>query len=80
MEALGLAHPSYKLGTLDKSSPTFVRGFRHKSSPTFVILDKIKREARLWMLAGAKCLGDFIPEEYFCIFYPTVLSCMLLLN
>jgi hypothetical protein len=40
-----------------------VRVFRHKLSPTFIILDKIKCEARLWVLAGAKRLGDMMPEE-----------------
>jgi hypothetical protein len=39
------------------------RVFRHKLSPTFVILDKIKCEARLWVLAGAKRLGELIPGE-----------------
>jgi hypothetical protein len=28
-----------------------------------VILDKIKKEARLWVLAGAKRLGDLMPGE-----------------
>jgi hypothetical protein len=28
------------------------RIFRRKLSPTFIILDKIKYEARLWVLAG----------------------------
>jgi hypothetical protein len=37
------------------------RIFRKKLSPTFVILDKIKCEARLWVLAGAKRLGKMIP-------------------
>jgi hypothetical protein len=37
--------------------------FRHKSSPSFVIFDSIKYEARLWVLAGAKRLGDLMPEE-----------------
>jgi hypothetical protein len=39
------------------------RVFRHKLSPTFVILDKIKGEARLWVLAGAKGLGNLMPGE-----------------
>jgi hypothetical protein len=39
------------------------RIFRRKLSPTFVILDKIKCEARLWVLAGAKWLGDLMPGE-----------------
>jgi hypothetical protein len=37
--------------------------FRKKLSPTFVILEKIKCEARLWVLAGAKRLGIIIPGE-----------------
>jgi hypothetical protein len=39
------------------------RVFRNKSAPTFVILDKIKCEARLWVLAGAKNLGSIMPGE-----------------
>jgi hypothetical protein len=39
------------------------RIFRRKLSPTFVILDKIKCEAKLWVLAGARRLGDLIPGE-----------------
>jgi hypothetical protein len=37
------------------------RVFRKKLSPTFVILDKIKSEDRLWVLAGAKRLDDLLP-------------------
>jgi hypothetical protein len=39
------------------------RVFRNKSSPAFVILEKIKGEARLWVLAGAKCLGELLSGE-----------------
>jgi hypothetical protein len=39
------------------------RVFRHKSSPSFAILDKIKCEARLWVLVGAKRLGDLMLRE-----------------
>jgi hypothetical protein len=39
------------------------RAFRKKLSPTFVILEKIKCEARLWVLAGAKRLGIIMPGE-----------------
>jgi hypothetical protein len=39
------------------------RVFEHKLSPFFVILDKIKCEARLWVVAGAKRLGDMMPGE-----------------
>jgi hypothetical protein len=39
------------------------RVFRKKLSPTFVILEKIKCEARLWVLAGAKRLGIIMPGE-----------------
>jgi hypothetical protein len=38
------------------------RIFHHKLTP-FVIVDKIKSKARLWVLAGAKKLSDFMPEE-----------------
>jgi hypothetical protein len=39
------------------------RVFRNKQSPSFVILDRIKTEARLWVLAGAKKLGSIMPGE-----------------
>jgi hypothetical protein len=39
------------------------RVFRNKSSPSFVVLDRIKNEARLWVLAGAKKLGSIMPGE-----------------
>jgi hypothetical protein len=39
-----------------------VRIFLHKASPTFIILDKIKCEAKLWVLAGAKDLGFFFEK------------------
>jgi hypothetical protein len=42
----------------------FAKSFRHKKlSPSFVILDKIKCEARLWVLAGARRFGDLMPGE-----------------
>jgi hypothetical protein len=39
------------------------RVFRKKLPPSFVILDKIKCEARFWVIAGARRLGDLIPVE-----------------
>jgi hypothetical protein len=39
------------------------RVFRNKLSPSFVIFELIKAEARLWVLAGAKRLGDLMPGE-----------------
>jgi hypothetical protein len=39
------------------------RVFRNKSSPAFVIVEKIKGEARLWVIAGAKCLDELLPKE-----------------
>jgi hypothetical protein len=39
------------------------RFFRNKQSPSFVILDRIKVEARLCVLAGAKKLGSIMPGE-----------------
>jgi hypothetical protein len=39
------------------------RVFHNKLSPSFVLLDKIKNEARLWVLAGAKDLGILMPGE-----------------
>jgi hypothetical protein len=37
--------------------------FRHKLSPTILIFDKIKCEARLWVLARAKWLRDVMPGK-----------------
>jgi hypothetical protein len=39
------------------------RVFRNKQSPSFVILDRIKVEARLWVLAEVKKLGSIMPGE-----------------
>jgi hypothetical protein len=39
------------------------RVFCNKHAPPFVILENTKRKARLWVLAGAKRLGDLLPEE-----------------
>jgi hypothetical protein len=39
------------------------RVFRNKFAPPFVVLDKIKTEARLWVLAGAKHLGNLVSGE-----------------
>jgi hypothetical protein len=39
------------------------RIFYHKLVSTFVIVDRIKSEARLWVLAGAKKLDDLMPKE-----------------
>jgi hypothetical protein len=39
------------------------RVFRNKQSPSFVIFHRIKTEERLWVLAGAKKLGNIMPGE-----------------
>jgi hypothetical protein len=39
------------------------RVFRNKQAPSIVILDKVKCEARLWVLAGAKRLEELMPGE-----------------
>jgi hypothetical protein len=39
------------------------RVFKHKLSLTFVILDKIKCEARLWVITGVKRLSELMPGE-----------------
>jgi hypothetical protein len=39
------------------------RVFRKKNAPSMVVLDKVKSEARLWVLAGAKRLGTLMPGE-----------------
>ena len=39
------------------------RVFQNKSAPSLVVVDKVKNEARLWVLVGAKCLGNLIPRE-----------------
>jgi hypothetical protein len=39
------------------------RVFRNKLAPSFDVFDRIKSASKLWVLAGAKCLGDFMPGE-----------------
>jgi hypothetical protein len=39
------------------------RIFRNKHAPAQVVIEKIKTEARLWVLAGAKHLGNIMPGE-----------------
>jgi hypothetical protein len=39
------------------------RVFYNKSAPSFLVLDRIKRVARLWVLAGAKSLVHLISGE-----------------
>ena len=39
------------------------RVFNKKFTPSFIILDKVKKEARLWVIAGAKGLGAIMPGE-----------------
>jgi hypothetical protein len=39
------------------------RVFRNKNAPSIVVLDKVKCEARLWVLAGAKRLCTLMPGE-----------------
>jgi hypothetical protein len=39
------------------------RVFRSKQSPSFVLVDKVKAEACLWVIAGAKKLGYIMPGE-----------------
>jgi hypothetical protein len=39
------------------------RVFRKKFALSFVILENIKKEARLWVLVGAKRLGDLLLGE-----------------
>jgi hypothetical protein len=39
------------------------RIFKNKSSPTQVVFERIKKEATLWVIAGAKGLGILMPRE-----------------
>jgi hypothetical protein len=39
------------------------RVFHNKSAPLHVMLDRVKREARLWVIAGAKRMGQIMPRE-----------------
>ena len=39
------------------------RVFNKKFTSPVVILDRVKREARMWVSAGAKCLGEIMPRE-----------------
>jgi hypothetical protein len=34
------------------------RAFKNKQAPTPIILEKIKRESKLWVLGGAKRMGS----------------------
>ena len=37
--------------------------YRNKHAPPTVLLEEIKTEARLWVIAGAKRLGELLPRE-----------------
>jgi hypothetical protein len=39
------------------------RVFRNKSATPFVLIEKIRKEAALWVLVGAKRLGEIMPGE-----------------
>jgi hypothetical protein len=39
------------------------RVFRNKHAPVNVVFDKIRKEAWLWVLAGARRLDDQMPRE-----------------
>jgi hypothetical protein len=39
------------------------RIFRNKSATSFVVIEKIRKEAALWVLASAKRLGKIMPGE-----------------
>ena len=39
------------------------RVFRHHATPSHVIIANLKEEAKLWVRAGAKHLGNVIPGE-----------------
>jgi hypothetical protein len=37
--------------------------FRNAASTTIMVIEKIKEEAVLWGMAGAKALGNVMPRE-----------------
>lgn len=39
------------------------RVFRNKSAPFVVVFERVKREPRLWVIAGVKRLGGLMPGE-----------------
>jgi hypothetical protein len=39
------------------------RVFKSKHAPSHIIFKNIRKEARLWVLAGAKRLGSLMPGE-----------------
>jgi hypothetical protein len=39
------------------------RVFRNKQAPLHVVLDRVKSGAQLWVTAGARHLGNIMPEE-----------------
>jgi hypothetical protein len=44
------------MGDLDESN---ARMFQNKHAPSMVIVEKIKKKAKLWVTAGAKLFSDF---------------------
>jgi hypothetical protein len=55
------------------------RVFHNKQSPSFIVVNKIKEEARLWVIEGANKLGSIMPGEQ-TLYYHILLSCKLILN
>jgi hypothetical protein len=53
------------------------RTFQNKQAPSTVIVDKIKREARLWITIGAKRLSELMPRALF-LLYVYVVRCVAL--
>jgi hypothetical protein len=55
------------------------RVFRKKQAAPSVILEIIKKEARLWVITGAKRLDKIMPGESLATFFRFGLSCQTIL-
>jgi hypothetical protein len=45
------------------------RVFRNHCAPSFILLDAIKRGARLWAIAGAKYLGQIMAVRVVTLYF-----------
>jgi hypothetical protein len=59
-QGFGLPHPSCVVENLERKK------HQEQARSTPDILEKVKRESKLWVLAGAKRTGNLMPRESFC--------------
>ena len=60
-QSYGVHYVAYILGYLEWKERA--RLPQQACAPPTVLLEKIKTEARLWVIAGARCLGELLPRE-----------------